>query len=229
MLRSVIEKDGFAIIPNIVPNSEIARLIEEVSANPRRSRAGLRHALGLPTVAELARQRDVLQLAHAVLGPLAFPFRATLFDKSQKSNWLVVWHQDTALPVRERRDASGWGPWSVKDGVVYAHATATALSQVLALRIHLDDSTKLNGPLRVIPGTHTSGVLDDDRMQELATTIIPTECLVPAGGILAMRPLLIHASSKSGDISYRRVIHIEYAASTAIASPLEIAITSETR
>ena len=36
------------------------------------------------------------------------PFRATLFDKSPQANWLVVWHQDTALPLRRRLDISGW-------------------------------------------------------------------------------------------------------------------------
>ena len=123
----------------------------------------------------------------------ALPFRATPFDKSPKSNWLVVWHQDTALPLRERLEVPGWGPWSTKDRVLYAHAPATALSQVLALRIHLDHSTTQNGPLRVLPGTHTLGVLDDDRMHELSTSINPIECLVPQGGVLAMRPLLIHS------------------------------------
>ena len=29
-----------------------------------------------------------------------------------------------------------------------------ALERVIALRIHLDDSTADNGPLRVLPGTH---------------------------------------------------------------------------
>ena len=77
--------------------------------------------------------------------------RATLFDKSPDSNWLVVWHQDTALPLVERKDLPGWGPWSTKEGVLYAHAPSQALSQVLALRVHLDDSTSVNGPLRCSP------------------------------------------------------------------------------
>jgi hypothetical protein len=46
----------------------------------------------------------------------------------------VAWHQDTALPLREQRDVAGWGPWSVKDGVNYAHAPAQALERILALR-----------------------------------------------------------------------------------------------
>jgi hypothetical protein len=134
----------------------------------------------LSPVSRVAQQASVIELARAVLGPAAFPYRATLFDKSYKSNWLVVWHQDTALPLRERCEVPGWGPWSVKDGVAYAHAPATALSQVLALRIHLDHSTALNGPLRVLPGTQTLGVLDDDRIDKISTTIEPVEGLVLA-------------------------------------------------
>jgi ectoine hydroxylase-related dioxygenase (phytanoyl-CoA dioxygenase family) len=226
MLADTIESNGFAIIPDVLTNEETKRLLEGISAAAlRRSRAGIRHALGLRPVAELARQPNVIDVARAMLGPAALPYRATLFDKSSKSNWLVVWHQDTALPLREQRETVGWGPWSVKEGVVYAHAPAAALSQVLALRIHLDDSTALNGPLRVLPATHTLGVLDDDRIHELTTKTTPVECPVTAGGILAMRLLLIHSSSKSHTDAERRVLHIEYAASSSIAAPLEFAVT----
>lgn len=226
ILRDAIDTDGFAIIPKLLSRGEVEQILEEIrAAAPRRSRAGVRHALSLSPVSQVARRPNVIELARAVLGPAAFPFRATLFDKSASSNWLVVWHQDTALPLRERREVAGWGPWSVKEGVNYAHAPAAALSEVLALRIHLDHSTALNGPLRILPGTQTLGVLDDDRMHELSTTVDPIECLVPAGGVLAMRPLLIHSSSKSQSEADRRVLHIEYAASSSIASPLDLAVT----
>jgi ectoine hydroxylase-related dioxygenase (phytanoyl-CoA dioxygenase family) len=226
MFRGAIEKDGFAIFPEVLTGKEIEQLLDRISiAATRRSRAGVRHALGLSPVAELARQANVIQFARAVLGDSAFPFRATLFDKSPTSNWLVVWHQDTALPLRERRETSGWGRWSVKEGITYAHAPAESLSQILALRVHLDHSTALNGPLRVLPATHTLGVLDDDRIHELAVKKKVIECLVQAGGILAMRPLLVHSSSKSQADADRRVLHIEYTASSSIAAPLDLAVT----
>src|SRR5205823_4505707 len=155
-------------------------------------------------------------IAQQILGSDALPFRATLFDKSPTANCLVVWHQDTALPFRERREMPGWGPWSVKDGVIYAHAPASALSQVLALRLHLDDSTPENGPLRVLPKTHTLGVLSDDELHDLSTRVAAIDCLVRSGGVLAMRPLIVHASSKSQSHAPRRVLHIEYAASACI-------------
>ena len=100
---------------------------------------GVPHALQHASVAAMARGSRLLGIAQEILGSKAFPFRATLFDKSPKANWLVVvWHQDTALPLRDRRELPGWGPWSVKEGVNYAHAPASAFCRVLALCVHLD-------------------------------------------------------------------------------------------
>jgi len=223
-LQARISSEGFAVIPGVFPNGEISELLAvlERSGLPR-SRAGMRHAMRNLNVAALARDSRLVELAQEVLGSGAIPFRATLFDKSPTSNWLVVWHQDTALPLRERREVPGWGPWSIKDGVNYAHAPASALEQILALRLHLDDSVAENGPLRVLSGTHTRGVLSDDDLHQLSTRIKPIDCLALRGGILAMRPLVVHASSKSQSNAPRRVLHIEYAASLSIAEGLELA------
>ena len=128
------------------------------------------------------------------------------------------------MPLRERVEVPGWGPWSVKENIDYAHAPAGTLSQVLALRIHFDDSSAENGPLRVLPRTHTLGVLSDDGIHDLAARITPVDCVVAKGGVVAMRPLLVHASSKSRSEIPRRVLHIEYAATASIAAPLRLTI-----
>jgi ectoine hydroxylase-related dioxygenase (phytanoyl-CoA dioxygenase family) len=158
------------------------------------------------------------------LGSAPIPFRATLFDKSADANWLVAWHQDTALPLRRRVEADGWGRWSVKAGVLYAHGPASALAQVVALRVHLDDSTTSNGPLRVLPGTHRLGLLTDEDIAALHRDIAPVECLSPVGGVVAMRPLVVHASSKSREARPRRVLHIEYATTVELAPHIELAV-----
>ncbi len=220
-----IEEHGFAILPGLFSPACLDELLQKIGElASRRSRAGVRHALGLAPVAALARQPQIIEIARVVLGPNAFPFRATLFDKSPTANWLVVWHQDTALPLKERVDLPGWGPWSVKEGIDYAHAPSPVLSEVLALRVSLDDSTGENGPLRVLPRTHKLGVLTDESIHELAAQTSPVDCVVAKGGIVAMSPLIVHASSKSHSEAPRRILHIEYAASDSIAKPLQLAI-----
>ncbi len=225
MWNELVQQRGFAIIPNVVPESDIARVIQELAANPLpRGRAGSRHAMRHPSIVELARGPRLIELAEDILGSEAIPFRATLFDKSPRSNWLVAWHQDKALPLRKRQDVIGWGPWSVKDGVIYAQAPGRFLRQVLALRLHFDDSTLENGPLRVLPGTHLVDILDDAAIHQFAADSSAFDCLVPKGGVLAMRPLILHASSKSRTEHPRRVLHIEYAPSLVLQGGLELAI-----
>lgn len=224
MQRAEVESQGFAIISQVLARSDVARLDERLTRKTLpRSRAGMRHALRHPDVLAVARHPRLLDIAREILECDPLPFRATLFEKSPASNWLVVWHQDTALPLRERRTIPEWGPWSVKDGVIYAHAPAHALSTVIALRLHLDDCFAENGPLRVLPGTHTMGVLNDDAIHDLSIQIAPVDCLVPQGGVLVMRPLIVHASSKSRSAMRRRVLHIEYAACAKFAEGLELA------
>src|SRR5437016_10545804 len=45
-----------------------------------------------------------------------------------------------------------------------------------------------------------------------------------AGSVLAMRPLIVHSSSKSRLGAARRVLHIEYAASRVMRDGLELAV-----
>jgi len=216
---------GFWIEDNVLSDRECDELIEALSLNRQKhSRAGARHLMSIPVVEAVANDERLLRIARVTLGDGAIPFRATLFDKSARANWLVVWHQDTALPLVSRNDSTEWGPWSLKAGVLYAHAPAWALSRVLALRIHLDASTSVNGPLRVIPGSHLGGVLGDDQILELAKTKEKLECLVRRGGVLAMRPLIVHSSSKASGGGQRRVLHIEYAESIDPGPGLRLAV-----
>lgn len=222
---NTLERDGFEIIPHCLRISDVKALSAALDSAPlHRSRAGMRNVLQLEAVRSLALDPLLLNFGRSALGEQALPFRATLFDKSPDSNWLVVWHQGTALPLRERRDATGWGPWSVREGVICAHAPAAALEQVLAIRIHLDNSTTENGPLRVLPGTHKSGVLSDDAIHELSLKVHEIVCEVPSGGILLMKPLLVHASSKVLQSKRRRVLHLEYSSRPTFEGGLELPI-----
>jgi ectoine hydroxylase-related dioxygenase (phytanoyl-CoA dioxygenase family) len=108
--------------------------------------------------------------------------------------------------------------------VLYAHAPASALETVVALRLSLDDSTATNGPLRVLPNTHLKGVLSDEQIHALATDVAPVDCVAGAGGVVAMRPLTVHASSKSIDDKPRRVLHLEYAAAVSLSAGIELAV-----
>lgn len=218
-------EEGFSINEGVFERSEMVEALAGLAQAPiTRTKAGARHVLHVPVVRRLATDRRLLEIAACFLGPTPVPFRATLFDKSRASNWLVVWHQDTALPLCARVQDPSWGPWSDKSGILYAHAPAWALGTIVALRVHLDDSTAENGPLRVLPGTHTGGVLSDHAMRQLARNVEPIDCLAASGGVVAMRPLTVHASSKASGSYSRRVLHLEYAASVHLGTGIDLAV-----
>ena len=217
--------EGFWIEENVLSQQECGSLIESLPhSQDGHPRAGARHLMSNPAVAFVAKDRRLLRIARRALKKDAVPYRATLFEKSQRANWLVIWHQDTALPLVSRCDSNEWGPWSKKFGVLYAHAPAWALERVVALRIHLDDSTREKGPLRVIPGSHSRGVLSDEEVFRLARRQEHVDCLVSQGGVLAMRPLLIHSSSKGSANGSRRVLHVEYAESLVLDEYVHLAV-----
>ena len=106
-----VDRDGYAIVPAVVDELVVRDLLEQLGGSDLpRSRAGVRHLMKDLWVAQLAAREAMIGIAREIVGSKAWPFRATLFDKSPSSNWLVAWHQDRALPWRERREQPGWGP-----------------------------------------------------------------------------------------------------------------------
>jgi ectoine hydroxylase-related dioxygenase (phytanoyl-CoA dioxygenase family) len=215
---------GFSVYENILSPFECDGLLNSLLFERSVVRAGLRNLMGNEFVSKMANDARLTEIAKSFIQKDAIPFRATLFNKSGKFNWLVTWHQDTALPLRERFSSKEWGPWSQKNGFNYAHAPEWALSRVIALRIHLDDSTIENGPLRVLPGTQRLGVLSEKVVIDIAKKMDAVKCVASKGGVIAMRPLLIHASSKSLSSSPRRVLHIEYLDSLDLAEGIRLAV-----
>lgn len=217
---------GFYVEENVFSKEECERLIAALSnKNIKRSRAGARNLMHNEVIAEFASDWRLTAITEKVFGKALIPYKATLFEKTGKANWLVAWHQDTALPVEWIGNSDGWGALSKKGGILFAQAPTSALSKILALRIHLDASTKANGPLRILKGSHRFGVMSGDEIESAVKDGEAVECLVGRGGVLAMSPLLLHASSKTVANQSRRVLHIEYTDSLDIAHGTRLAIS----
>src|SRR5262245_15248858 len=110
-----LESDGAALVEGALPAPDLAAV--RVWAD-----AILGGGSGVRVFGD-AMPGDVLAPAGAVgrhaaarLGPATRPVRAVMFDKTAATNWAVGWHQDRTIAVRARRDASGFGPWTIKAG-----------------------------------------------------------------------------------------------------------------
>ena len=211
---ATIREDGFALVPDCLTPEQVAGYLAavEIAVAEHPNPHGVRNLLrAAPELREIPGLPAIRRLVEPVLGPEAQLTRAILFDKTPKANWRVGWHQDLIIAVRERVEAGGFTAWSVKDGVPHVHPPVGVLEQMLTLRLHLDECGKDNGALRVVPGSHRHGRLADDEMRRLRQEQPAVTCALPAGGALAMRLLLMHASAPAADPTHRRVIHLDFA------------------
>lgn len=215
-----IANDGFAIIENVIPKNVAQDLLSAVANELSSDRAGTRQLhQRVSAIADFLRSSEMAKLIQELL-PGGFPVRSILFDKTPETNWSVAWHQDLSICVKERHDIAGFSAWSVKEGIHHVQPPTSLLERMLTLRLHLDDCDEGNGPLRVIPGSHRKGRLSSEEIAAWRNMAPIETCVVPRGGAVVMKPLLLHSSSPATKPSHRRVLHIEFA-SEALPKPLE--------
>ena len=202
--------EGFTIIRNAVPAGLLEGLRQRFAHCDHDRRGGLRNALEVAEV--LAAVDELRPLANRLGGAPMRCVRGIVFDKTPAANWRVAWHQDRSIAVTGRSDVPGFGPWSIKEGVDHVQPPADVLESMVTLRLHLDACGADNGPLRVIPGSHCSGILDERQMERVRSKSPAVVVACDAGDVLAMRPLLLHASSAAAQPARRRVVHLEYCA-----------------
>jgi len=218
-LKADVERDGFAIRENILSAREVEQLLgalqridQSASLRKRGGVFAVRNLLDVSSeVRELADSELIRKLVEPILGTDFIPVRGIFFDKIPDANWKVPWHQDVTIAVREKVEAEGFGPWSVKADVLHVQPPAYILESMLSVRLHLDPCAEDNGALRVIPASHRLGRIPEDRIAAIRDATPEQVCAVAIGGALLMRPLLLHASSPSQVPGHRRVIHVDFA------------------
>jgi ectoine hydroxylase-related dioxygenase (phytanoyl-CoA dioxygenase family) len=203
------DQEGFTVERSVVTCKEQQALLKSLGSVDS---AGRRGVLSDATVHSFANSPKVVRLIRDHTSGYAFPVRAIFFDKSPDANWSVTWHQDLTIAVAQRIHLSGFGPWSVKDGVVHVQPPVEVLEQMITVRIHLDPANESNGALKVIPGSHLKGKLSSEQIDSRRNHGNEVLCVAQPGDVLLMRPLILHSSSRSSTDEHRRVLHIEYAA-----------------
>lgn len=139
-----LDGDGFAVAQRLIGPSVLGEVLEAIGTGGaelarRGSGFGRRNVLEIPAIAEVAAGAPVRGVVEDVLGRSARVVRGLFFDKTPEANWTVPWHQDRSIAVRDRLEVEGYGPWSVKAGVVHVQPPAEVLRAMLTIRIHLDD------------------------------------------------------------------------------------------
>lgn len=209
-LADWIEREGWCPVPSCLSADEVVTLRDKTEY-VLGDRAGMRSVLEYEWGRELATSKIARDLLSQLGYGGAFCVRGILFDKRAGANWKVPWHQDRKIAVKARREVEGFRAWSEKEGVAHCQPTPDVLEAMVTLRFHLDDCDETNGPLRVLPGTHSRGLIGYTTSLELADSIDEVTCVCGSGDVIAMKPLLLHTSSEAARVGHRRVLHFEFA------------------
>lgn len=212
-----IEEQGFTIIPDVYNAVEVNAILNVIDTADQ-SNATFRKTADLfairqflkevPAVLPLVLTERLNLLIQSLFGAGYFVVKSIYFDKPEQSNWFVAYHQDLTISVDKKTEAPGFGPWTVKHNQFAVQPPLEILEHNFTIRIHLDDTDKNNGALKVVPGSHVKGIYRPETIDWSAET--EAICEVPKGGIMIMRPLLLHASGRTTNQARRRVIHIEF-------------------
>lgn len=214
----LLEKDGFVILRNVFSEDELSSLRED--ADRIATEAGSACVRNIRDKSSLVDSLALTLKTKGFLTPEMIPVRSILFDKTDSENWLVPWHQDLTIAVRNQIETEGFGPWSVKEGTPHVQPPESFLRKMVTARIHLDPTPAENGALKVISGSHLSGKLKPDQIRQ--QTESHTEmCSCNPGDILLMSPLILHASSRADNPRRRRILHFEFAPADALPQGLE--------
>lgn len=197
-LRSRVDEAialGIQAVANLSPQDEIDW--SEVAAPPRAIWRGLlqdiahRHELFWA----LSRSGKILDLVEPILGNEISLYRSICVFKPKRDEKAVIgWHQDTAY-------------WK-------------GVPEKVVVFIALDNCTKENGCLHIIPGTHVGPIREHAIRDDVVSRVLeekdlrslpePQPLELAAGDVLLFHSKLIHGSRGNLGETERRVIYFAY-------------------
>jgi len=208
---------GFTVIDTIYSAEEIEelhRLISTADTTKPTFRKttdlfAIRQFLNeIPAAVPVIFNTRLRSIIEAIAGDKFFIAKSIYFDKPEDSNWFVAYHQDLTISVNKKTNIVGYGPWTSKQNQFAVQPPLHILEDNFTIRIHLDETTEKNGALKIIPASHRKGIYRAETIDWSVEKEIT--CCVPKGGIMLMKPLLLHASGRTTNKLKRRVIHIEF-------------------
>jgi len=219
--KSEFEQKGFSIINSIYSSEEIEAIGKFIDAQNSQNATfrksedlfAIRQFLKeLPEIKSLVFNEKLKSVIKSIAGEDYFIVKSIYFDKPEKSNWFVAYHQDLTISVDKKENIEGFGPWTSKHNQFAVQPTLDILENIFTIRIHLDETDENNGALKVVDQSHSKNIY----RPETINWKIEKEsfCNVKAGSIMLMKPLLLHGSNRTSNNKRRRVIHIEFSNKT---------------
>ena len=205
-----LQVDGAQLFPGVLDRRILADLISSLAGQPA-GQAGVR-LFGLDALRPLLAPGGVIgSIVAGLMAGAPRPVRAILFDKTERANWSLGWHQDRVVAVKQRVEAEGFGPWTRKHGALHVAPPFDVIERMVTLRVHLDPVPATNAPLLIAPGSHKLGRISEPDVRAVVQRCGAVACLAEPGDIWAYATPILHASERAAEPRHRRVLQVDYA------------------
>lgn len=209
--------NGFAVIEKIYTQEEVTEILQQIN-QANFNKVTFRKSIDLFAIRQFLKEvpeaidtifnSNLKSILVQLFGKEYFAVKSIYFDKPHTSNWFVSYHQDLTISVDKKLRLHGYNNWTLKHGQFAVQPPLDILENILTIRIHLDDTDEDNGALKVIPGSQVKGIYRPETIDW--TNEAEVSCNVSVGGVMLMKPLLLHSSARTMNKKQRRVIHIEF-------------------
>jgi ectoine hydroxylase-related dioxygenase (phytanoyl-CoA dioxygenase family) len=212
-----VQELGFSVLDNVFTDQEVENIFAAINRTDSTKETfrksddlfAIRQFLKeVPETISVIFNDKLKHIVKEVFGEDYFLVKSIYFDKPETSNWFVSYHQDLTISVNQKVEIAGFGPYTNKHNQFAVQPPLNILENNFTIRIHLDDTTEENGALKVIVNSHSQGIYRPETINWNVEKEM--RCNVKRGGVMIMKPLLLHSSSRTTNNQKRRVIHLEF-------------------
>ncbi|MEV4611541.1 phytanoyl-CoA dioxygenase family protein [Kitasatospora sp. NPDC049258] len=191
-----------AVVDGLLSSADLAQMAEAEPEDGSKARRIWAPTSRDELFAGIAEDTRLLDAVEQLIGPDIVLQYSKLNVKPPRVGSVVEWHQDFAF---------------------YPHTN----TDLVATLIYLDDATRANACLRVVPGSHRHGLFEHESRGHFVGKVPSpaqvglgdsaiVDCEGAAGSVVFIHPLLLHSSEKNLSDLYRRVFIPSYRAADAL-------------
>ena len=146
VVNNVYNKDEISTISNFINNLDTSNPIFRKTNDLFAIRQFIKE---FPEIKKLLFNERLKEIIKNIGGEDYFIVKSIYFDKPEKSNWFVSYHQDLTISVDKKIEDENFSNWTNKHNQFAVQPPKEILENIVTVRIHLDNTNEDNGALKI--------------------------------------------------------------------------------
>ena len=137
-MASSLKQKGFEIIENVYSEKEVNEILQILRSKGLEKKFGIREFLvDNPVIREKIFTKKLLEIIERISLTCDKSIKSIYFDKPPNANWVVNWHQDLTINLRNKKEVENFKNWRVTKERIVVQPNRQMLESIFTIRIHL--------------------------------------------------------------------------------------------